>query len=234
MHRHLPWQFRKKAVAPTPKLTGARAIQDPRRCSHGKLERSLGRSPLRPPRAPAIAELPVSRGSSGTPEAGGSGRLVLNDYEMASRLSYFLLGTTPDAELLTAAAAGTLWPTAQPKSTRLLALPSATASVQNLFGEYLGLARLDATTKLATLFSRVHRFAQSRDAIGDHPHADDPRFSAERGLSQHVHHAHLVCEQRACHSLWGLGSTGVAPSAQSCSPFEPARGSSRAGQSSWR
>ena len=63
MHRHLPWQFRKKVVAPTPLLAGARAIQDPRRCSHGKLERSLGRRPLRPPRAPAVAELPVSRGA---------------------------------------------------------------------------------------------------------------------------------------------------------------------------
>jgi len=92
------------------------------------------------------------RAELGTPEAGGSGRLVLNDYELASRLSYFLLGTTPDAELLTAAAAGTLSESRATQVTRLLALPSATTSVQNLFGEYLGLARLDATTKLGSLF----------------------------------------------------------------------------------
>ena len=85
-----------KVVAPTPELAGARAIQDARRCSHGKLDdpwegvRYALHALLQSPNFLYRAEL-------GTPEAGGSGRLVLNDYEMASRLSYFLLGTTPDA-----------------------------------------------------------------------------------------------------------------------------------------
>ncbi len=49
--------------------------------------------------------------TSGEPEAdvGGVGeRFALNDYEIASRLSYLLWDTMPDAELMAAAAAGTL------------------------------------------------------------------------------------------------------------------------------
>ncbi len=63
----------------------------------------------------------------------------LNDYELASRLSYFLWSTMPDDELLTLAAAGKL---REPEITkkqvqRMLADPKVQQFVQNFAGQWL-------------------------------------------------------------------------------------------------
>jgi hypothetical protein len=64
--------------------------------------------------------------SAGTPV---EGLVELDDYELASRLSYFLWNTTPDPELLDAAAAGALQTPEQlrTQAERLLADPRAAA-----------------------------------------------------------------------------------------------------------
>jgi len=74
---------------------------------------------------------------SGSPGSFGA----LDAYALASRLSYFLTGSTPDAELLAAAAAGELATPAQIEQQvlRLLATPRAHEMVRNFLGQWLRL-----------------------------------------------------------------------------------------------
>jgi hypothetical protein len=78
----------------------------------------------------------------------------LGPYQLASRLSYFLLNTMPDAELFAAAKGGRLTSTADidAQARRLLKDPRAREAVGQFFGEWLILGALDDMTKDATLF----------------------------------------------------------------------------------
>ena len=78
----------------------------------------------------------------------------LNDYALASRLSYFLWSTLPDAELLKLAAEKKL---AQPEVLRgqvlrLLKDKRAEAFVTNFTGQWLDLRSIDATTPDSSLY----------------------------------------------------------------------------------
>lgn len=71
----------------------------------------------------------------------------LDDYALASRLSYFLWSTMPDDELLTLAEKGLL---SQPRILReqverMLASPQAAAFTENFVGQWLGLRDIDFT-----------------------------------------------------------------------------------------
>jgi mono/diheme cytochrome c family protein len=71
----------------------------------------------------------------------------LDDFALASRLSYFLWSTMPDEELLTLAEQGKL---GQPKTLRqqverMLKHPKARAFTENFVGQWLGLREIDAT-----------------------------------------------------------------------------------------
>jgi hypothetical protein len=74
----------------------------------------------------------------------------LTDLELASRLSYFLWNSTPDAELLDAAETGKLATSdgIAVQAKRLLASPRASEAIDELFSDYLQLGGLDALTKL--------------------------------------------------------------------------------------
>lgn len=79
---------------------------------------------------------------------------LLNDYEVAARLSYFLWSSMPDDVLASAADAGQLRDVAslQAQAARMLADPKASALVSNMGGQWFG---LDKTASLApdpTLF----------------------------------------------------------------------------------
>lgn len=79
----------------------------------------------------------------------------LDDFALASRLSYFLWSTTPDEELLALAEKGTL---AQPETLRgqverMLKHPKATAFTENFVGQWLGLREIDATEPSHLLYS---------------------------------------------------------------------------------
>ncbi len=77
-----------------------------------------------------------------------------SSWEMASRLSYFFLGTLPDDELLAAAEAGELVDDAllAVQVDRLLADPRARDGVRAIFSDVLGLAGLDAIAKDPLIF----------------------------------------------------------------------------------
>ncbi|MCY1011468.1 DUF1592 domain-containing protein [Nannocystis pusilla] len=79
----------------------------------------------------------------------GSDALKVAPYELASRLSYFLWGTMPDAELFAAAAEGRL---AEPEdvakqATRMLADARARATVRDFHGQWLELRRIEELEK---------------------------------------------------------------------------------------
>ncbi|HQU43072.1 MAG TPA: DUF1592 domain-containing protein, partial [Pirellulales bacterium] len=71
----------------------------------------------------------------------------LDDYALASRLSYFLWSTMPDDELLAAAAEGKLSQPDRLRSLveRMLASPKARGLVENFLGQWLELRKIDAT-----------------------------------------------------------------------------------------
>jgi mono/diheme cytochrome c family protein len=64
-------------------------------------------------------------------------RRALTDYELASRLSYFLWSTMPDDELLGLAAAGKLRQATAAQMKRMLADPKSGQLVQNFGGQWL-------------------------------------------------------------------------------------------------
>jgi Protein of unknown function (DUF1592)/Protein of unknown function (DUF1588)/Protein of unknown function (DUF1595)/Protein of unknown function (DUF1585)/Planctomycete cytochrome C/Protein of unknown function (DUF1587) len=73
----------------------------------------------------------------------------LNDFEVATRLSYFLAGTLPDEELLDAAASGKLATLEglDVHAERLLAMPQARETVRDFFAEFFKLDGLQRTVR---------------------------------------------------------------------------------------
>lgn len=82
-------------------------------------------------------------------KAGNTGQSApLDDFALASRLSYFLWSSMPDEELLTLAGQGKLQ---QPgvlreQVERMLGDPKSAAFTENFAGQWLGLRAIDATT----------------------------------------------------------------------------------------
>ena len=84
----------------------------------------------------------VERGSGERDEFGS---IKLGDWELASRLSYFLWSTMPDETLLDLAAKGRLRDPAvlKEQARRMLADPRSRALVDNFAGQWLGLRKLE-------------------------------------------------------------------------------------------
>jgi hypothetical protein len=78
----------------------------------------------------------------------------LNDYELASRLSYFLWSSMPDDQLFAAAKAGNLHEqsTLTAQVTRMLADPKAQALIDNFAGQWLFIRKIDEVMPDPTLF----------------------------------------------------------------------------------
>jgi len=80
-----------------------------------------------------------------TSDRDDAGACRLNDWELASRLSYFLWSTMPDPMLLDLAAKGRLRDPAvlKEQARRMLADPRARALTDNFAGQWLGLRKLE-------------------------------------------------------------------------------------------
>ncbi len=78
----------------------------------------------------------------------------LDGYELASRMSFFLVGSTPSPALLDAAEKGTLNDAAGARAAAkaLLAKPEARAALDSFYGEFLRLRDLDSVVKDASAF----------------------------------------------------------------------------------
>ena len=107
----------------------------------------------------AILQSPsfLYRSEHGTPDPDDPDRRRLDDFELASRLSFLLWNTLPDEELLLAAEAGELQTSAglEVQARRMLADPRASDGVRNLFTELLGLYELDDLSKDPEVFTHA-------------------------------------------------------------------------------
>jgi hypothetical protein len=86
----------------------------------------------------------------------------LDDYALASRLSYFLWSTMPDAELLRLAAQGRLHEpaTLRAQTERMLKHDKAHALTRNFCGQWLNLRAIDATTPDRRLYPEFDELLQ--------------------------------------------------------------------------
>ena len=96
----------------------------------------------------------VYRVELGEPDPEDPSRLLLTDYELASRLSFVLWNTGPDEALLAAAAEGRLRSPEglRAEALRLLADPRADEAMAAFFEQYLDLGRLDRAQPDPTTF----------------------------------------------------------------------------------
>ncbi len=94
------------------------------------------------------------RAEVGVPVAGES-FAALNSWEIATRLSYFLTGTMPDADLFAAAEADLLVSaeSVEAEARRLLATPAARNNVADFFSGWLNLSAVDRLQRDTTQFA---------------------------------------------------------------------------------
>jgi hypothetical protein len=85
-------------------------------------------------------------------EDDSDGIRTLNEYELATRISYFLWSSMPDDELFEHARQGTLRQQLDDQVQRMLADPKSEALVQNFALQWLGLRNLDMATPDDALF----------------------------------------------------------------------------------
>jgi hypothetical protein len=78
----------------------------------------------------------------------------LDSWQMATRLSYFLLGSMPDVALFQAAELGELSDAGavRAQTERLLSLPEARVRMGQFFSEWMGLRKIEFMTKDAELY----------------------------------------------------------------------------------
>jgi hypothetical protein len=102
-----------------------------------------------------------------TGDADDRGLVPVSSIEMATRLSYFLWGSTPDAELLQAGVDGDLADPAgvSAQATRLLADPRAMEAIQSFHRQWLDFDRVLQTNKSPTRFPTYNEFL--RQAMRD-------------------------------------------------------------------
>lgn len=87
----------------------------------------------------------------------------LSDFELATRLSYFLWSSMPDADLLRAAATGQLRNVEVLRSQvrRMIADPKSDALVEDFAGQWLGLREIGANPPAADLYREYDRHLET-------------------------------------------------------------------------
>ncbi|HEY6077688.1 MAG TPA: DUF1592 domain-containing protein, partial [Polyangiaceae bacterium] len=100
----------------------------------------------------------------------------LSDYELATRLSYFLTAAPPDAELSAHADAGTLLQNLEGQLNRLSASPAFAGSMRELYGAWLGLDHLSASELVPAELVQAMR-AETEGFFDWHVAADAPLAS---------------------------------------------------------
>jgi hypothetical protein len=110
----------------------------------------------------------------GTPDTGDPSRLRLTPYEVASNLSYLILGSMPDDALFAAADAGALQTRDQldQQVTRLLGVAAARDAVMRFMDGWLDLDRVRSAVKDQAVFPiddalRASMYAESRALVLD-------------------------------------------------------------------
>jgi mono/diheme cytochrome c family protein/PAS domain-containing protein len=99
----------------------------------------------------------IYRVEVGVPDPEVKGRRILTDFELASRLSYFLWGAPPDEALLDAAEAGRLSTEEglRAEADRMLASPRSRQTMTAFFTELLRLRRLERLPQFRSAFRQA-------------------------------------------------------------------------------
>jgi Protein of unknown function (DUF1592)/Protein of unknown function (DUF1588)/Protein of unknown function (DUF1595)/Protein of unknown function (DUF1587)/Protein of unknown function (DUF1585) len=129
----------------------------------------------------AILESPhfIYREELGTADPANAARVVFDDHELATRLSYFLWNTTPDDMLLDAADAKQLAGAGfAAQVQRLLTSPRAVTGAETFFGEYFRLGDLDNLPQLPSVFPK------STPTIGPAMREETQRFLADLAITR--------------------------------------------------
>ena len=107
-------------------------------------------------------------GAPSTADASGNyPATTLTSYEVASQLSFTLLGTLPDATLTTAASNGSLATTSgiQTQINRLLALPAVQANLTNIVLGWFNIGQMFSKTKDTSLIASLSTSEQNLTGI---------------------------------------------------------------------
>src|SRR5207247_828209 len=126
----------------------------------------------------------------------------IDDFALASRLSYFLWSAMPDDELFRQAERGTLHRNLEPQVKRMLSDPKATALVENFAGQWLQLRNLDPVMPDAKLSPDLTCQAR-QGGPGKHP-----RNTAATAAAQcaGIEGRQAICAQRDVASAHGATS----------------------------
>ena len=136
------------------------------RSEYATLEESLVESfvaTLCSPRFLYLVELPIAQGESAEeprPNQAGPPSEGIDDWALASRLSYFLQGGPPSDELLKLASAGELRSRRGEAAAQLLDDPRSRRFVEHFTEEWLRLDRHDGMTPDADTFPELSRFVK--------------------------------------------------------------------------
>ncbi len=127
----------------------------------------------------------------------------LNDFEVATRLSYFLWSSMPDDELFELARHGALRKDGnlEKQVRRMLADAKAQALVENFAGQWLQLRNLNTVAPDKSTYQGFDEALRARDAAGDrdvlrHDHARGPQRAGVLGRGLHVR------QRAAGQALW--------------------------------
>jgi len=161
----------------------------------------------------------------GEADGGNQGRLKLSGYEVASRLAFFLSGSTPSEELLSAAEAGELDTAEGIRSwaRQLLQQPSAREAIAYLFDELLQLRELSQLTKDPRAFPSFN--SALAEAMRDETqHLLGSLIWDETGDFRRFFDADYTFVNRDLASLYGLGKEPPTEFVQVSLPEETRRG----------
>ncbi len=108
----------------------------------------------------------IFREETADPVGGGGSYVLVDEYALASRLSYFLWSSMPDEELFRQAAAGTLRKNLPAQVARMLADGRANALEKNFVGQWLQARDID-TVHIEThiVLSREQKFNPQQEAM---------------------------------------------------------------------
>jgi len=158
----------------------------------------------------------------GPPEAlATSGPVALTSYELASELSFLLIGSIPDAELWSAVSRGafeTVGDT-QREATRLLGVPGARGALRTFLHEWMATDRLATLSKLPNIYPSFN-FSMAASMTGELDRFYDDVLWARAGSLRDLLTSNASFVDPTLAPLYGLAASdaGFAPT-----PLGPSR-----------
>lgn len=153
---------------------------------------------------------------------GGEGYSALTDWEMASRLSYFLWGTMPDQALFDRAAAGALHTKEdiRDEAERMLDDPKAHDAVRELHAQWLDYGRIGNIAKDAMLFPEYSTAIGAMMKEEMRAFIEHAVFDEGGGLSTMLTSSTSYMPPELA-AFYGLSTKGMTPGEASKVSFDP-------------